>query len=166
VKELDDLSKGRVQVALPDQALEGVPTASLSIDEYITQRVNDQQEYYRKRAADHAKAAAKGRALVVVLGAIAAVLSISSTASTNGTFLAALLGITTTLGGAIGAYMKAGHYEALAVKYRETADALDRSLVEFRTAPSLENQQKFVVDVETLLQAENAAWLNEMGNKV
>ena len=98
-------------------------------------------------------------------GGFAALLSIFSATRTDGTLAAASLGIVTTLAAAIGAYFQAGHYEAIALKYRETAEALDRKVVEFRAAPSLQNQQQLVVDAETLMQSENAAWLNEVTAK-
>jgi hypothetical protein len=94
-----------------------------------------------------------------------ALLSIFSATRVDGTFAAASLGIVTTLAASMGAYFQAGHYEALALKYRETADALDRKVAEFGAARSPQNQQQFVVDAETLMQAENAAWLNEVTAK-
>jgi hypothetical protein len=166
IAELDELTKGRAQVVLSDaEATRNVLTAPLSIDEYVTTRVNEQAGWYRGRAKDNQDAISRGRMLALAFGGLAALLSIFSATRTDGTFAAASLGIVTTVGAAIGAYFQAGHYEAIALKYRETADALDRKVVEFRAAPSPQSQQQFVVDAETLMQAENAAWLNEVTTK-
>ena len=79
-------------------------------------------------------------------------------------FTAAILGIVTTAGGAIGAYIQASHYEATALKYRETADALEEKSLLFTAGPSAENQQ-LIAEVEGIMQAENAAWLTERTTK-
>lgn len=166
IGELDELTKGRVQAAITDaQATKDMPRAPLSIEDYVAKRVNDQASWYRGRAKENQDAIARGRALALAFGGAAALLSIFSATRTDGTFAAASLGIVTTLAASMGAYFQAGHYEALALKYRETADALDRKVAEFGAAPSPQNQQQFVVDAETLMQAENAAWLNEVTAK-
>ena len=91
--------------------------------------------------------------------------SIFSATKTDGTLPAACLGIVTTVGAAVGAYFQAGHYEATTLKYRETAQALQRKLAEFRSVPTPQNQQQFVIDAETMMQAENAAWLSEVASR-
>lgn len=70
------------------------------------------------------------------------------------------LGVVTTAAGAIGAYLQASHYGALAVRYSETADALERLRVELAAAPS-GSQPQLVADAEAIMQAEHAAWLSE-----
>jgi hypothetical protein len=166
IAELDDLTKGRVQEAISDaEATKSMPTASWSLEDYVINRLNHQVKWYTVRAADYETYSGRGRALALSFGAAAALLSIFSATKTDGTLPAASLGIVTTLAAAIGAYFQAGHYDAITLKYRETAQALERKLVEFRSLPTAENQQQFVVDAETLMQAENAAWLGEVNKK-
>jgi hypothetical protein len=90
----------------------------------------------------------------------AVLLSAVAGAAEEGSIAAALLGLVTTTGGAIGAYFQASHYEGTALKYRETADALERRRAEFATTPEAERHQ-LVADAETVMQAEHSAWLAE-----
>ena len=166
IGELDKLTQGRAQAPITDaDATKDMPGAPLSIEDYVVKRVNDQTSWYRKRAKENQDAIARGRSIALAFGGFAALLSIFSATRTDGTLAAASLGIVTTLAAAIGAYFQAGHYDAIALKYRETAEALDRKVLEFRAVPSPQNQQQFVVDAETLMQSENAAWLNEVTAK-
>jgi SMODS and SLOG-associating 2TM effector domain 1/SMODS and SLOG-associating 2TM effector domain 3 len=161
--ELDPLTKGLV----PEQVSEaettaGMPGAWWSVDEYVAKRLTEQIDWYRARAGDHTRATAKGRKATLTLGGIAVLLSaVTGATASDGTLPAGLLGIVTTAGGAIGGYFQAGHYEALALKYRETADALERRRAEFATA-AVPDQHRLVADVEGILQAENAAWLSQL----
>ena len=78
------------------------------------------------------------------------------------TLSAAVLGLVTTVGASLGAYFQAGHFEALAVKYRETALALTTLKAEFTSPDTTQTAAELVTSAETIMQAENAAWLTEM----
>jgi hypothetical protein len=162
LNELESITKGQVPDDLPAaDATKEMPGTWWSIEDYISKRLTEQIEWYRKRAREHVLSMRKGRAVTLTLGGLAVFLSaVTGATAQEGTFPAALLGIVTTAGGAIGAYFQAGHYEALALKYRETADALERRRAEFATTPSADKTQ-LVADAEAIMQAENAAWLAE-----
>jgi hypothetical protein len=143
-----------------------MPTAAWSIDDYLKNRLDDQIVWYRKRAAEHTASMRKGRALAVILGIAATVLSALTGVTAGGqTFWAAVLGIVTTAGGSIGAYFQSGHFEAVALKYRETALALEGLKADFKTAPTQQNAGDLVTNAEAIMQAENAAWLTELTAK-
>ena len=78
------------------------------------------------------------------------------------TLAAAVLGLVTTVGAAIGAHFQAGHYEALSQKYRETANSLATLEAEFLASGGAADTASFVNAAETVMQAEHAAWLTDM----
>ncbi|MGH9371031.1 MAG: DUF4231 domain-containing protein [Vicinamibacterales bacterium] len=164
--ELDPLTKNHVPDNVSDaDATRGMPGSWWTVDEYIAKRLTEQIDWYRARASDHTRSMATGRTVALSLGGVAVLLSaVTGATAENGTLPAGLLGIVTTAGGAIGAYFQAGHYETIALKYRETADALDRRRAEFATALTPE-KHRLVADAEGMMQAENAAWLAEMTTK-
>jgi hypothetical protein len=142
-----------------------MPTAPWSIADYLKNRVDDQIAWYRKRAGEHTASMRKGRALALILGIAATLLSLITGASAGQTFWAALVGVVTTAAGSIGAYFQSGHFEAIALKYRETALALESLKADFKIAPTPQNAGDLVTTAEAIMQAENAAWLTELTAK-
>ena len=93
IGELDKLTQGRVQALNVDaDASKDMPSAPLSIEDYVLKRVNDQTSWYRRRAAESQSAIARGRALALAFGGFAALLSIFTATRTDGTLAAASLG--------------------------------------------------------------------------
>src|SRR5262245_44703440 len=151
----DDITK--------DRATKDMPSAPWTIDEYLTNRVQNQIDWYRDKAREGTAAMKKGRMFSLTLGGIAVLLStISGASSQGGTLIAAVLGIITTAAGAVGAYVQAGHFEANALKYRETADALATLKADFKSAPTPQSKGELVTSAETIMRAENAGWLAEV----
>jgi hypothetical protein len=162
---LEAITKAQLPDAVSDVAAkEGMPTGTWAITDYIEKRLDDQISWYRKRAGDHGRSMKKGRAITLTLGGLAVLLSgATSAAAQDGTLPAALLGVVTTAGGAIGAYLQASHFEAIALRYSETADTLERMRVEF-SMPSADTG-KLITDTEGIMQAEQATWLTEQTAK-
>lgn len=160
--ELEAITTGQVPDTLTDGSdKKGMPANAWSIDDYVANRLNDQVAWYRRRASDYVASMTKGRVVTLVLGAAAVLLSAITAVLTGGeaqqgTVTAALLGIVTTAAGAIGAYFQASHYEATALRYTETANALQR-----RGLAASPDAKQLVADAEAIMQAENAAWLAE-----
>ena len=126
-----------------------------------TKRLDDQITWYRTKAKEHSDAMQVGRVLALALGVAAVVLSTVTGATTDTqTIWGAVLGIVTMVGASVGAYFQAGHFEAIALKYRETAVALENLRAEIDTA--IANPADLVSTAETIMQAENAAWLTEV----
>jgi hypothetical protein len=163
---MDELSKtinGQPKDFPEEQTKKNLPTQVWTIDDYLTERLNDQVKYYSDRAADYAASMNKGRAISLTLGGVSVLLGAATGATPQGaTFSGAVLGVVTTVAASIGAYYQAGHYEALSLKYRETAQALRRLAAEFTSPGSPRSAAEFVTSAETIMQAENAAWLTEM----
>lgn len=165
--ELSELTKNQLPDPIsPDRAAKDMPTTWWTIDDYITKRIDGQITFYSDRAVEYTDAMRKGRLLTLTLGGLAVLLSAVTGATTEGAGVAAaILGVVTTAGGSIGAYFQAGHYEAIALKYRATADALKSLKAEFRTAPTPQAAGDLVTNAEAIMQAEHAAWLTEMTSK-
>jgi hypothetical protein len=166
IEELSTVGTGLAPDTPPGNSPAGMPTAFWTIDEYIKNRLDDQTTYYRSRAAKYTKSMTTGRNISLLLGALAALLSLVTGATPErAKLIAAILGVVTTAGGAIGAYFQAGHFEAIALKYRKTADALDILKLHLRAAATPESRGEIILKAETILQAENAAWLAEVTPK-
>lgn len=164
LNELDELTKGYPPDNVPpDQLTKGMPTTWWSVDDYIKKRLAEQVDWYVSKGVEHAASMHRGRTVALTLGGAAVVLSaVTGAAAEDGTLPAALLGIVTTAGAAIGGYFQAAHYQALALKYQETARALDRRRADIASTPVHDEKLKLVADAEAIMQAENAAWLAEM----
>ena len=107
-----------------------MPETFWSAEDYKKNRLMEQIAFYRDSAARHLRSMTRGRFISLTLGGLAVLLGavigvITGRPAQDGTLTAAILGIVTTAGGAIGAYVQASHYETVALRYRETADALE-----------------------------------------
>ena len=168
--QLNDLTKGNVPLDVSDdESKKGMPETFWSAEDYKKKRLMDQIVFYRDSAARHMRSMTKGRFISLTLGGLAVLLgavigAVTGGPAREGTLTAAILGIVTTAGAAIGAYIQASHYEATALKYRETADALEEKSLLFTAGLSAENQQ-LIAEVEGIMQAENAVWLAELTTK-
>jgi hypothetical protein len=147
----------------PEQAAKGMPSSPWTIDNYIAHRLDEQVTWYRDRARQHTSAMRKGRVISLSLGAAAVVLSAVTGATADGaTLIGAVLGVVTTAGGSIGAYFHAGQYEAIALRYRESADSLVALKADFKTGITAHSPGEFVTAAEAIMQAENAGWLTQV----
>jgi len=147
----------------PEALNREMPTAPWTIDDYLKKRIDDQVNWYRTRAAEHTASMRQGRLIALILGGAAVLLSAITGATADGPSVwAAILGVVTTAGGSIGAYFQAGHFEAVALKYRETALALESLKADFKTTPTAQNAADLVTNAEAIMQGENAAWLTEL----
>ena len=160
--ELAKAIKGQPNDIPEEQTTKGLPTQPWKIEDYLKSRLDDQVTFYTNRAKDYSESMKKGRAISLTLGCVSVLLGAVTGATPEGaTLSAAVLGLVTTVGASIGAYFQAGHYEALALKYRETAQALRTLKAEFISPGATQTAAELVTSAETIMQAENAAWLAE-----
>ncbi len=166
LEELATLGKG-----LPADSVAGaaaiarMPATFWTATDYVKNRLDDQIEFYRRKAAEHTAVMTKGRVVSLLLGGSAALLSLATGAAPErATLIAAVLGVVTTTGGAVGAYFHASHFEAIALKYRETADALELLKLDLNRVSTPEARGGVVTKAEAIMQAENAAWMMEMAS--
>jgi hypothetical protein len=167
VKDLARYDQGAQPVLKPR------PT-SLTINEYLVKRVEDQIKYYRESSVKNARRAGRLRQIVFGLGILAALAGLfaggASAVSTGldpkqlppfvsgvGPWVAVL----TTTTAAVIAYLAAGRYDELSVSYSSTASRL-RGLRDVFGADKQRTEQarieQFVDDVESAISAENEGW--------
>lgn len=143
---------------------------TLTVDEYVKNRVNDQiEKYYRPKGRENAVAAKKLHNLEFYLGLLAVVMgALASAATATGLKELSLLGpwvaVVTTAGAAVTAHLAASRYDHQAMTYFGTADRLIGLRDEWFANPNRQDPNcvaKFVDDCEHAISTENEAWLAE-----
>jgi hypothetical protein len=146
---------------------EGIPTAPMSIDDYVRERVDEQvEQFYLQKVRMNAKKLATGRRLSLVLGALAVVLGLWSAKSPTVAGWVAVIGAMTA---AIAAHQYAERYQFLSVSYQATADRLKwlKTKWELDGKPQSgpETQHAFILACEDAISTENSAWMAEWTKK-
>ena len=143
---------------------------TLTVDDYIEKRVNDQLKgYYRPKGRENALAAKRLHNLEFYLGLLAVVMGAIAGAAAAARLpeLSALspwVAVVTTAGAAVTAHLAASRYDHAAMTYFSTADRLIGIRDEWLSTPNrLESARvaKFVDDCEHAISTENEAWLAE-----
>lgn len=149
------------------QETDGVPTAPMSVDDYVRERVVQQiDEFYLPKVRRNAKKLALGRRLSVILGAAAILLGLWSAKSASVAGWVAVIGAITS---AIAARQYAERYQFLSVSYQATADRLKW----LKTKWELDRQSQtgadadhgFILACEDAISTENSAWMAEWTKK-
>jgi hypothetical protein len=139
---------------------------SMAVDDYIARRVDDQRGYYEKTAARYMKRLKLGRRLSLMLGAVAVVLG--ALGSTYG-WTAGWIAVVSTIIASISANQYANRYQFLMLSYRATAERLRWLKVSWgasgRTEADVDARNKFILDCEQTLAAENNSWMAEWTKK-
>jgi hypothetical protein len=149
------------------QESEGMPSAPMSVDDYIRQRVVQQiEEFYLPKVRSNAKKLAMGRRLSVILGAVAVVLGLWSAKSASVAGWVAVIGVITA---AIAARQYAERYQFLSVSYQATADRLKWLKTKWdldgKTQTGPDAQSAFILACEDAISTENSAWMAEWTRK-
>lgn len=154
----DDLTGKLVSASAPGS----VPRTMLTLDQYRNHRIIGQaKDFYRPKAEQYKKAAARLRKAEFVLALLATL--ITAVASVTGKSapifgiqldFAAFTAVLTTLGGAVLTHVEASRYDFLAMTYIATARRLEDQL----TRPPA-SMSDFVNDCETIIANENTSWI-------
>lgn len=146
-----------------EKRLEGMPPCPLSADEYVAQRLDDQIRYYRRRAGEHRVVVGRVRSLTVVLGVAAFVLGALSGGGTG-----VWLIVITTATASLASYLYANRLQYLIGSYTAAVRNLDALRVGWQTfgaeADDAE-RDRFILDCEAVLSAENQSWIAEWARK-
>ena len=146
------------------------PTAPVTVEEFITGRLEDQVKYYGRSSDTNAQKAAFWRNVSFGLGLVAAIAGVVSGGTAGGlkievpawlTGIGPWVAVLTTASAAVTAHLNAQRFDELAVSYASTARKLKRLRADFRINPAKgqpEQVESFVEEVESLLAAENGAW--------
>lgn len=158
VSELRRNVNGVLAVQLtPDARERDMPQAPMSITMYVEQRLNDQKDIYYPRAIQlHRGKIGQAKIITLVAGLITVVLGGTSNTLP---WAATLLGIVTTSAAALAAWFQSGHHQELALNYQDTRATLEELAAQYAASGVADKQ--IVVDAETVMQSEHAAWLAE-----
>jgi hypothetical protein len=144
------------------ERLAGIPSAPMTIDEYLEQRVDDQISWYSSQARANTTKLSRGRTLSLILGAVAVVLGLLASKNLS---VAAWIAVIGTITAAIAARQYAGRYQFLIASYQAAAEKLARLKarweIERKMRPGTAADQKFILACEETISAENSGWMAE-----
>jgi len=137
----------------------------LTVDGYITERVQRATDWYRKRAREHQDSADLCRKGTAVLMAISALLALASAVSQLSMW-APVLG---TITASITAHLKNQRYQMLIAMYQSTALRLDLITGEWaasgKTDTDRAERNALIQRCEETMASENGSWLALWSNK-
>ncbi|MFI6369285.1 DUF4231 domain-containing protein [Nocardia sp. NPDC050630] len=143
----------------------GPAPGPLTPEQYVSKRVEGQiANYYRPSARQYRARAQFLRRVAIALGLTATIAASVNTAvsADAATRIAPWIAVSTTLSGALVAYLASKRYDFLVVSYLATANRLQRLLDKWRTAGSPTDPPQwaeFVDDCENAIAVENESWL-------
>lgn len=153
-KLLDDLK----DVESRPQDDKPAPPPELTVDQYISERVDDQVTWYEKRAKEHQGKADRFRKATSVLGGIGALLALATAVAAVSAWAAVVATVTASIIG----YMKNQQYQMLAVTYQSTALRLRLIKGEWvgsgKTEADRAERNLFIQRCEDTMASENGAW--------
>jgi len=157
VGELDE------ETVAEERRLEGMPACPLSADEYVVERLDDQVKFYRRRAGEHRKVVGLVRSLTLVLGLAGFVLG-----ALRGGVAGVWLVVITTVTASLASYLYANRLQYLVGSYTAAARNLEALRVGWQTfgaEADADERNRFILDCEAVLSAENRSWITEWTRK-
>jgi hypothetical protein len=141
-------------------AIKPMPSAApLTVDQYITGRVDDQITWYEKRALEFQTKADGFRYAVIVLGVASVILGVIATMLAVSPWIAVIATATT----AISAYVKNRKYQDLIALYSNTAVRLRTLKATWsgsgKTDADKPDRDAFIQRCEETMSAENGSWV-------
>ena len=141
-----------------------IPEGSLSVEEYIKERVDNQiDDFYRPRIQQYDQLMKHWRNVNLSLGAVATVLGVL------GKWTGAWVAVITTITTSVAAYLYANRYQYLIISYQATARQLKDLKYDWIVmgAPEqdAEKRNKFLKDCEEAISIENSAWMAKLTEK-
>ncbi len=151
----DDMQGVEPRQPGPEPAADLTP---LTVDGYITTRLAEQIDWYRKRARDHEAEADKWRGATSALTAIGVVLTVASMVSS----LSMWAPVVATLASSITAHVKNQQLQTLTATYTKTALQLSSLLDNWRASGKTEadkaERDAFLQRCEQTMSTENGGW--------
>jgi hypothetical protein len=145
-----------------ERRLKGMPPCPLSAAEYVTLRLDDQINYYRRKAGEHGVVVGRVRWLTVVLGVAA--FALGALGGGAGVWLIVI----TTVTASLGSYLYANRLQYLIGSYTSAARNLDALRVGWQTFGAEADEaerDRFILDCEAVLSAENQSWIAEWARR-
>jgi SMODS and SLOG-associating 2TM effector domain 1/Protein of unknown function (DUF4231) len=138
---------------------------ALTVDEYVTERVDEQIAYYDRTARRYQAETDKYRNILLALGVLSVLLGLVSAAGPFGLWVAVIATVT----GSLAAYIQTQRYVALTVLYQATMRRLQELLGEWgssgRTDADKADRDAFIRRCEETMALENGAWVSQWSHK-
>lgn len=131
----------------------GLPSSNLTPETYLTDRVDDQIQWYRDRAEEHERSSFRILITILIANIAAAVLGLMQ--------WQAWVGVITTLVGALTAYAAFTISDFLATSYRSTAQQLENLKAAWSHgsySAEADAFERFVLQVEQVIAREHGGW--------
>jgi hypothetical protein len=132
--------------------------SALTVDRYIKDRVQEQIDWYTKRAREHQASADRWRNATSALTGVSALLALGSAV----TALSVWAPVVATVTASITAYLKNRQYQILTATYTATALRLRLLLDEWMASGKSDGDKaeraRFIVQCEETMSAENGSW--------
>jgi hypothetical protein len=140
-----------------------LPTAYLTIDQYINERVTEQiDNFYRPRSDELIRKMKKNKKIGMFLGMASVILGAFGASG----WTAGWIAVISTIAASIAAFSYAGRYQYLIVSYQATANKLERLRTQWEVSgmsdADTEERDKFIRECEEVISIENSAWMAEL----
>jgi len=149
----------------PEQKLERIISAPMTVEDYVKQRVDDQIMYFRNSAIANEKIIANSTLLSWIFGGAGVVLGFIATQRPSAAAWVAVIG---TITAAIAAKQYSGRYQFLILTYQAAMEELE----ELKNRWDGEHKQlsvvadrKLILAVEQVISSVNSAWMLEWSKK-
>ena len=145
-----------------------VPTETMSVDDYVSERLMSQIDpstgYYWSAARENAATTRRFRGWALLLGVVSTILGGFGTFGVAN--VAIWVAVLTTVSGSLAAYFQAGRFEYLALSYGATGHRLKNLLDVWHANPDPQLASAFVLSCEEAISVENQAWMAEWFGEV
>jgi hypothetical protein len=146
------------------RAGEAPPASPMKVNDYITARLEEQLNWYERRAGDHRGTLRLLSSATLGFGALAVILGAVSSNMT-----APWVAVITTIIATLTAYLYAWRYQYMVVSYLATARKLSALRARWRasgkTNADTADRNQFILECEGILSAENKAWMTELNRR-
>lgn len=140
------------------------PECPMTVSGYITSRLEEQLNWYERRAGNHRSTLKLISGATFMLGALAVILGAVSSNLT-----APWVAVITTIIATLTAYLYAWRYQYMVVSYLATARKLSALRARWRTAGKTDadkaDRNQLILECEGILSAENKAWMTELNRR-
>jgi len=136
------------------------PTEGMSAEWYAENRLAQQKDWYVSRSEEHRNKARLAQRLGLVFGILAALLGFLGSVTQGWLSITPFVGATTTIATAVALFASVDRHVFLASSYGGYAEAIGSLLARF--GEGLVREEELVVEGETLLTSEYAAWAARM----
>lgn len=160
---LSGIGEVQEEAVAEERKFEGMPPCPLPVEKYVELRLTDQIDYYRGKARAHGKRVGLIRNVTAVLGVGAFILG-----AAGGGGVGVWLVVITTVSASLASYLYANRLQFLVSSYTAAArnlEALRAGWETFGEEADDAERDRFILDCEAVLSAENQSWIAEWSRK-